>query len=352
MDFILNGAANGTTAQILMANNFNPNALRPYLGEGGKSFLTVNQGGKDTPLVTNTPAALRYEDWKTMDTAVIAAARTRLKLVQDLRSGGLDYTIPGGMGKTVLMSENMTDVGKAVVSMDGLRKAPADRPEFNLVNLPLPIIHQDFNFSAREIQASRQGGSPLDLTMAEQAARAVAETAEQLATGTYGSFSFGGGNIYGITNFPQRLTQEITAPTASAWTPRTLLTEVLAMRQAATDARHYGPYKIYVAPAWDQYLDDDFSTAKGDITLRERLAKLNGITGIETLDSLGSGFDIVLVQMTSNVIREVVGMELVTLQWPTDGGLNINFKVMAILVPQIRTDANGRTGLVHGAPSA
>lgn len=349
MDFILNGAANGNTAQILMANNFNPNALRPYLGAEGKSFLTVN----DQALVTNTPAALRYEDWKTMDTAVIAAARTRLRLVQDLRSGGLEYTIPGGMGKTVLMSENMTDVGRATVSMDGLRKTAADRPEFNLVNLPLPIIHQDFNFSAREIQASRNGGSPLDLTMAEQAARSVAETAEQLACGTYGGYSFGGGNIYGLLNFPTpAATSEITAPTASAWTPRTTLLELLAMRQAAADARHYGPYKVYVSPDWDQYLDDDFSTAKGDITLRERLAKLNGITGIETLDSLGSGFKIVLVQMTSNVIREVVGMELVTLQWPTDGGMNINFKVMAILVPQIRTDAAGRTGLVIGAPSA
>lgn len=352
MDFILNGAANGSVAQMLMAHNFNPNALRPYIGAEGKSFLTVNNGGQDQALVTNTPAALRYEDWKTMDTAVIAAARTRLRLVQDLRSGGLEYTIPGGMGKTVLMSENMTDVGKAVVSMDGLRKGPADRPEFNLVNLPLPIIHQDFNFSAREIQASRQGGSPLDLTMAEQAARAVAETAEQLAVGTYGAYQFAGGNIYGLTNFPQRLTQEITAPTASGWTPRTLLLEVLAMRQAASDSRHYGPYRLYVAPAWDQYLDDDFSTAKGDISLRERLQKINGVQEVVTLDALGSGFDMVLVQMTSNVIREVVGMELVTLQWPTDGGMNINFKVMAILVPQIRTDANGRTGLVHGNVSA
>ena len=37
-----------------------------------------------------------------------------------------------------------------------------------------------------------------------------------------------GGNIYGLLNFPTpAATSEITAPTASAWTPRTLLLELL-----------------------------------------------------------------------------------------------------------------------------
>ena len=60
----------------------------------------------------------------------------------------------------------------------------------------------------------------------------------------------------------------------------------------------------------------------------------------------------VLVQMTSDVIRAVVGMEFQTLQWPTEGGMLLNFKVMGIIVPQVRVDINHRTGLVHGNVSA
>jgi hypothetical protein len=42
-------------------------------------------------------------------------------------------------------------------------------------------------------------------------------------------------------------------------------------------------------------------------------------------------------------------MEITTLQWETHGGMMQNFKVMAIMVPQIRGDFNGNTGIVHGS---
>ena len=35
-------------------------------------------------------------------------------------------------------------------------------------------------------------------------------------------------------------------------------------------------------------------------------------------------------------------------QWEGQGGMEVNFKVMAILVPQLRDDFNGNTGIVHG----
>jgi len=55
------------------------------------------------------------------------------------------------------------------------------------------------------------------------------------------------------------------------------------------------------------------------------------------------------VQQTSDVIREVVGMDITTVQWEEEGGMRLNFKVMAILVPQLRADFNGNTGIVHGS---
>lgn len=348
LDFILNGVGHGRVAEKLLACNFDPNCLRPYIGKDGRAYITVNQKGvlKAVP-ISNADATLRKDDWKILDEAIVKAAKPRLRAVADLRSRGLQFTIPNGMGKTVLETERMGDINDASISMDGIRQNANDRPEFDLINLPLPIIHKDFQYSARQIQASRTGGSPLDTSTAELASRKVAEMAEKLLLGVASSYAYGGGTIYGYTNMLGRLTKTLTSPASSGWTGATLLGEVLDMRQLSQDAYHYGPYMLYTAPAWDKYLDDDFK-ANSDITLRERIAKIDGIEGITTLDYL-TGYAAILVQMTSDVVREVVGMDITTVQWETMGGLQLNFKVMAILVPQLRADINGNTGIVHGS---
>lgn len=350
MDFILNGQAQGNVASSLMASNFNVTALRPYIGSDGRHYISsLNANGKLEAVPTqNANATLRKEDWKILDDAIVAAAKPRLRVVADLRGQGLTYSIPNGMGKTVLETERRSDVTPATISMDPARQGEADRNEFDLQNLPLPVIHKDFFFNARQVMASRNGGSPIDTTFAEDAARRVSEEAERLATGTADSFTYGGGTIYGLKNFPDRITKVITIPTDSGWTPVQTMKDVLTMRQSAYDANHYGPYQLYVSPAWDEYMDDDYSDAKGDNTLRQRINNIENIQGIRTADYLGTGFHMILVQMTSDVIREVIGMDITTVQWETHGGMRLNFKVMAILVPQLRADWYGNTGIVHG----
>ena len=71
--------------------------------------------------------------------------------------------------------------------------------------------------------------------MAEAASRRVAEACEQLMLGTWSAsaYAFAGASLYGLTNFPSRLTKTITQPTVTAWTQKTTVTEVLAMRQQA-----------------------------------------------------------------------------------------------------------------------
>lgn len=349
-DYILNGAANGNVASVLMANNFNVHSLRPFIGNDGRTYVTRQVGNKLKSVpIRNASATLRYEDWKLLDDAIVKAAKPRLKAVADLRAAGLTFTIPNGMGTTVLQTENMSDINDASISMDGLRDNANDRPQFDLVNLPLPIIHKDFSFSSRQIQTSRNGGSPLDTSMAELAGRKVAEQAEKLLTGTASSYAYGGGTIYGYTNYTNRLAKTVTDPSSSGWTGSTFLEEILDMRQSLVDNYYYGPWMIYNAPVWDQYLDEDFKT-NSDITVRERIKKVEGIQDIRTLDYLDdSTHDIVMVQMTSDVVREVIGMDITTVQWQSNGGLQQNFKVMAIMVPQLRADNSDNCGIMHGA---
>uniref|UniRef100_A0A6M3K443 Putative encapsulating protein for peroxidase n=1 Tax=viral metagenome TaxID=1070528 RepID=A0A6M3K443_9ZZZZ len=350
MDYVLNGAASGDVAQRLLSCGWDPRVMRPFIGRDGKSYITQNKGTEQVsvPLVGNSTTTLRKDEWIHLDDAVVKAARTRLHLVADLRAAGLTYTIPNGMGKTVLQTETQSDITDASISMDGLTKSQNDRPLYELTNLPLPILHKDFQIPLRQLQESRNGGSPLDTSMAELAGRKVAEAAEKLAVGVSDTYAFGGGTIYGLANYTNALTKTITAPTASGWTGATLVQELLAMRYQSQAAYHYGPWMIYTSPSWDAYLDDDYSTAKGDNTLRERIKKIGDFQDVRTLDYL-TDYDIVMVQMTSDVVREVIGMDITTVQWDTEGGFLKNFKVMCIMVPQVRMDQNSRTGIVIGA---
>lgn len=352
MDFILNGQASGSVANTLMQNNFDPNVLRPWVGQDNQSYIDVPTGNKDEegniiaqPRLVGNNATLRKDEWKAMDQAVVQIARQRLRVFNELR-GANSYTIPNGMAKTVLEYEDQSDITGAEISMDGLSRAAGDRPVYDLKTLPLPIIHKDFQFSARQVMTSRNGNTPLDTTSAEMAAIKVAEEVEKLTLGVSSSYKYGGGEIFGFTNFPSRLTKTITAPTGS--NNATVVTEILEMRQQAYDANHYGPYVLYCSPLWDQYLDTDYSSAKGDNTLRDRIRAISNITDIRTADYL-TGTQLILVQQTANVARAVVGMDITTVQWESQGGMQLNYKVMAILVPQLRADQAGNTGIVHGS---
>lgn len=351
MDFILNGRAFGSVASALMKNDFDVGALRPYEGSDGKAYVALRKGGKlESVPIYNANTTLRKDEWTLLDSVVMKAAKARLRAVSDLRSRGLEYVIPNGLAKTVLQYEAQSDITPADVSMDGLRQSESDRPEYSLVNLPLPIIDKEFRFSARQIAVSRNGSTPLDTTMVELAARKVAELAEQMLLGLVspGSmYAYGGGTIYGYLDFPGRIPHSLTAPTASGWGPATLVRDVLTMKSLSQAQFHYGPWMCYISPDWDVYLDDDYSSQKGDNTLRDRIRAIEGIEDVVTLDYM-TGWDVLLVQMTSDVVREVVGMDITTLQWESRGGLEQNFKVMAILVPQLREDYYGNTGIVHG----
>ena len=347
---IANGGLSGEPADRLLAANGDINVLRPYIGHDGRTYIThvSPMGLVENQCVSNVTATLRKDDWKLLDDAAVAAATQRLKLANYLRGKGLTFTIPQGMGKTILETETIGEVNDAAISMDGLRESEDDRPEFDTGSLPLPITHKDFQYSARQILVSRNGGSPLDTTTVDLSSRKVAESVEKFCLGRLSTYTFGGSSAYGLLNFPSRMTRTITAPTAAGWTGTTLMNDVIAMRQQSVNTGyHYGPWVMFVAPAWDTYLDRDFKAAS-DRSIRERVASINGISDIITLDYMQNN-DILLVELQSNVVRLVIGMDLTVVQWDTNGGMKKNFKIMTIVVPQVRADFNSRTGIVHGS---
>lgn len=368
LDLIHNGVAHGDVASQLLQTGGDYNVLRPYIGEDGRSYvnrLTGNTDKNGRPVYEAVPtmnaATLRKDEWVRFDQVVIRAARQRLRAWADLRNantyGGFD-----GMSSMILEHETMSDPGEAFVDFDAMTEGRRDAPLFQLEGLPLPIIHSPFWYSLRRLLISRKLGTPLDTAMGEAAGRRVAEEIEKMCIGTVTGPALSPTNVseygrtpqvYGYTNFPDRITKtDILAPTDGAWTPARAVDDVLDMIESLNTAGFYGPFRCYHSTDWSKYMDQDYSSAKGDNTLRQRIANIDQISGEPVrLDYLTNTFTILLVQMTPDVARAVNGMEIRTVQWQTMGGMRQNFKVMAIQVPQLRADYNGNCGIAHGTTS-
>jgi len=322
IELIERGKPFGSVASVLLKNGFNVNALR-------------------------TNDTLLYDEWKLIDTAVMKAYQDRLVVAADLQARGLTYDIGNGLAKTVLAYQDMSDVNDAEMSMDGIRRGDRDRPDYQMNYLPLPIIHKDFSFSARELAESRNGSMPLDTTMAERCARKIAEKVEDIILTGASTYSFGGGAVYGFLDFPDAQSVSLSAHwNDSGATGATILDDVLSMKQKMIDAKRYGPWMVYACTDFETKLDEDYVSGYPK-TIRQRLLEIGGIIDVKIADHLTADY-VVMVQMTSDVIRLVNGLGITTVQWDTEGGMQTNFKVMTIQVPQIRTDQPGKTANTSG----
>jgi hypothetical protein len=349
VDLIQNIPGFGDAADRLIANDFDVGVLRPWVGDDGRYYISRTLNNKPRAIVTNTPATLTKQAWVLLDQAVVRAVQLRLRAFADIRAAGLVFNLPNGMAHTVLQYQTVSDVTPATISMDPIRRSEADRPVLDLLNLPLPVVHKDFDFSAREIAVSRNGNVPLDTTMAELAGRKVAEEVEKLTVGNVGTaFAYAGGAVYGYTNFPNRATKvDMTVPTGANNVQ--VLSDILAVRQLLINNRHFGPYGVYFNSQWAQILDTDFNPNKGDQTMRQRLLAVEGFQTVQVLDFLPTTqWHTIIVEMSTETVRAVVGMEIQTVQWESLGGMQKNFKVMGILVPQLRPDVYGNSGIGHG----
>ncbi len=322
MDYIHNGKIIGNVAQKLLAHGFNPAVLR-------------------------TNATLLKDEWKAIDTEVQKVAEERLVGVADLLQRNQTHQLSEGFGTMSFESERSSDISEAERSMDGMSRSKGDAQEFDLVNLPLPITHKDFQLSARVLTASRKRGDSLDTSMSGLATRKVAEENENVLFNGAGGYSFGGGVLYGYTDHPNRNTFTTKDWEAGVTTGEEILADVLAMIKINQADKYFGPYYLYVPSGYDTKLDEDFK-ANSDKSIRERLLQINSIEEIRVSDQLAAG-QVVLVQMTSDVVRIVRGQDPTPIEWEGEGGMVLYFKVMSILVPQIRADFNGNSGVCHGS---
>ena len=344
--------------QFYSAGRLDPGTLRPYIGKDGRAYITVFKGGdpkkiqnyQAVPIQAN--ATLRRDEWKQLDEAILPIAESRLGGVQDLIDSGLTYNLGNALGTTVLEWHDVSDALEAELTMDGISRAKGDRPVFQHNYLPIPIVHVDYEINLRALEASRRLGNPLDTTYAERAARKVREKLEEMLF-TNTSYSFGEkdsrtrNTIYSYVNHPDRIQVSLSENwDASGKTGAEIVSDVLSMKQQSINNHFYGPWTLYIPTAYETVIDEDYDSTTPGTTIRERILKIDGIQKIKVIDKLPAN-NVLLVQMTTDVVRMVRGLPIQNIQWKEEGNFVTKFKVLTIQVPQIRSDANGRTGLVH-----
>lgn len=359
----------GFSGMQMTGGRVDPGKMRPYVkrdnrGNALGTYLTCYSGSGDAEDIRNyrevqinsgfhvNETTLRREEWKQLDAAVLPEAQTRLGGINDLIKNGLVYNLGNAMGTTVLEWHTQAGEMTALLTMDGVTRGENNRPVYETHYLPIPILHVDYEISARTLALSRNMGNPLDTTDAAMARRAIDLKLEQMLF-TNVDYTYGGTTtkIYSYLNYPDKSNVVLhTNWDASGKTGAQILADVQEMIAASIADLHYGPWNLYIPTLYQAVLDNDYSTQYPNVTIRDRIMKLAGIKDIVTVDTLTAN-NVLLVQMTPDVVRLVQGMGIQNVQWGVEGNMITKFKVMTIQVPQIRSDHNNKTGIVHLAGS-
>jgi len=347
----------GNIAKRLLETDFNVHTLRPFSYNGSSYIKAVDKktGKYKAQRIAQNAATLRHEEWKEYDRAVVEVSRQRLRLAGDLMDAGLVYNLGDAFGTLNLFWESMSDIGAATVSKSARIMMQQDQPEVTEHNLPIPIISYGFELDARTLRASRKMGNPLDTTMVRYATRKVIEAVENMVIDGKdpddNTIKFKNGTVYGYTTDPNVNTVTLSENwDASGKTGKEIVTEVLDLVQSSIDARHYGPWWLYVPTAYQTKLDEDYSDNKGSNTIRQRIEAIDGLGAgsVRVADFLPDD-TVCLIERNAEVNQMVVGFLPRMVEWSTYGGseaLMTQYAVIAVMVPRIRGDFNNRSGNV------
>jgi len=97
---------------------------------------------------------------------------------------------------------------------------------------------------------------------------------------------------------------------------------------------------------------EDYKTYS-DITVQQRLEQIS-VGGrnlvVRTADQLPVN-KTVLLQPTDDVVDVIVGQSPVTVPWTSLDGFVLYWMVMAIIIPRVKHDYDGNSGIVVGYPT-
>jgi uncharacterized linocin/CFP29 family protein len=291
---------------------------------------------------------------KVIDTSVARVGLSRLTVVQDLMSAGLTYNLPNPLSVLEIQWDSISEAGGAQRTMTPSARGQNQLPGRSSQRLPVYLTTDDFFIGIRTLEASKRVGVPLDTSGIEMATRRVNEAIEDSvingATLEGGAdLQVNGNKVPGLLNAPNANQYAITVP----WTTATgdqILADVLNMIAMEQADKKFGPYALYVNTTVGNALNKDFKAGSTGSILSRVQQISNGAGGtltIKTADMLPAN-KVVLVQLTNDVIDLVVGQAPTAVPWTSPDGFTFYWLVMGIIIPRVRSDYNGASGICIG----
>ena len=336
--------AHGEPAQKMLNSGMDLGALRPYYALNEKTNRYVPGCNINGKFALTNNATLRQDEWKQIDQTVLDVSRKEMAFYQSVRSAGLTMPLGNALGTTVFGWDKMSPgEARARITMEPDIPPEEDRVTYDREYIPIPLVTAGFRLNVRELDASRRGNRPLDTTIAAERTRMVNQTIEELLLNGTGGITYGGGSLYGATNYTYNVTGSLTA----AWTAsgRDPVTDLTNMQQASRDIYHRGPWRVFVPAGYTKVMGLDYTTGYPK-SIMTRLMELEGISSIQILDYLAAN-KVLMMEMDQRSYRVLVGFEPRTVEWTTMGGWSFHYMIVACIVPNPRADANNRTGIIY-----
>jgi uncharacterized linocin/CFP29 family protein len=261
-------------------------------------------------------APVTAEQWRAIDQAVVGTARGALVGRRIVSVVG-----PLGGGIEVLPNDLVGGAGAGQIDLVGGSEGDAIGLEARRF-LPLPLIYKDFWLHWRDLESSRQLGTPLDTGKAAAAAAATAQAEDRLVF--LGDDSLGLPGLLTVEG-RQTLSMGDWAVTGRAFA------DVVAGVQALVDAGFTGPYALAVSPRLYAQLNRVFhDTGVLELEQVEKLAR-RGVYPTAILPEPAA----LLADTGAQNVDLAVGLDL-SAAYVESNNLNHRFRVLESLVLRIR----------------
>jgi uncharacterized linocin/CFP29 family protein len=260
-------------------------------------------------------APLTSEQWTALDSAAVAAARAILVGRRFISLVG-----PFGPGVDALPSDTLSGTTDGQIDLLGNAEGETlgvDRRHY----LPLPLIYKNFWLYWRDLERSRQFGTPLETSNAVGAATACASAEDRLVFDGEPSLM-----LPGLRNVADRQTLSMRDWGAAGQA----FSDVVDGVRALTDAGFTGPYALAVSPRLYAQLNRVFD-ATGVLELEqvEKLAR-RGIYPSSVLPEPAA----VLVDSSASNVDLAVAVDL-SVAFVESTQLNYRMRVLESLVLRI-----------------
>ncbi len=265
-------------------------------------------------------APLSAEEWSKLDEAVVNAAR---KLLVGRRF--IPLTGPLGVG---VQTVPVPTIGSAEACLHDEEGCACETGQCEVIQvtghrfLSLPLIHQDFRLSWRDIEASRRMGWPLELGPAVAASAACARAEDKLIFHGHPEHGY-----EGLLN----ATGRHTVPLGNWDEPGQAFANIVAATEALVADGFYGPFAVVLSPAL--YAKTQ-RVAKGIGRLESKLLKDVAEGGLFRSPVLAENQGLVVAQGAHN-FDLVVAQDLVTAYLGPEN-MDHTFRVLEILALRIK----------------